>query len=421
MEQNAPEFKSRTSSTGWLEGLNGRRVYIETYGCRYNFGDTAKLIEILKALGCTFAGSAEDAEAVIINTCTVVGPSERRMLRRLSNLRNCNLYVTGCMPSVQQDAIHAVCTPMIIPHESIHDLYSEVGTITPDGAGIVQIAQGCMGQCTYCITRFARGPLKSFPEPEILTQVRAHAEAGTAEIQITAQDVSAWGKDCGKSLDGLLARISEIPGRYRVRVGMMNPATVKDHLDKIADALSHDPIFRFIHLPVQSGSDSVLERMRRGYTVAEFEEIVAVFRRKIPDITLMTDMIVGFPGETEEDFSRSLELIDRVLPNKVNITRYSPRPLTGPFPDKEFPDSVKKDRSRIMQARAEALYFRINQPYLNTEVPFMVTETIRAGSVMARTPTYTGVVINEELPVGYEGRAILKKDRRYFFIGSRVE
>jgi tRNA A37 methylthiotransferase MiaB len=161
--------------------------------------------------------------------------------------------------------------------------------------------------------------------------------------------------------------------------------------------------------------------MGRGYTVAEYEEIVAVFRRKIPDLTLATDIIVGFPGETHEDFSRSLELIERICPNKINITRYSPRPLTGINSEKDFPDSVKKDRSRIMQVRAEALYSRINQPFLDSVVPFIVTEKIREGSVMARTPTYMGVVLNEDLPEGYEGRAILKKDRRYFFIGNRVE
>jgi MiaB/RimO family radical SAM methylthiotransferase len=255
----------------------------------------------------------------------------------------------------------------------------------------------------------------------ILNQVRAYVESGTAEIQITAQDVSAWGKDCGQSLAILLTRISEIPGRYRARVGMMNPATVKDNPDEIAEALSHDHIFRFVHLPVQSGSDPVLERMGRGYTIAEYEVIVAVFRRKIPDLTLATDMIVGFPGETDEDFSRSLELIERIRPNKINITRYSPRPLTGINSEKDFPDSVKKDRSRIMQARAEALYSQINPPCLNSIVPFIVTEKIRDGSVMARTPAYTGVVLNEDLPAGYEGRALLKKDRRYFFIGNLVE
>jgi tRNA A37 methylthiotransferase MiaB len=139
MEPDEQGTKEKLPADRWLEDLKGRRIYLETYGCRYNFGDTAKLIEILKAQGNTFADSVEDAEAVILNTCTVVGSSERRMLRRLANLKDQDLYVTGCMPAVQREAILAVCSPTIIPHKSIHDLYSDVGTITPQSVGIVQV------------------------------------------------------------------------------------------------------------------------------------------------------------------------------------------------------------------------------------------------------------------------------------------
>jgi tRNA A37 methylthiotransferase MiaB len=403
-----------------LETFRDRSVYIETYGCRYNFGDTAKLIEILKCKGSTLVDSAEAADAVIINTCTVVGPTERRMLRRLSQFREYNLYVTGCMPEVQREAIFAVCTPIILPSETIHEAYRTVRTAAGGGVAIVQVAQGCIGRCTYCLTRIARGPLKSFPEEEILSEILAHAPIGTPEIQITAQDVSCWGRDIGKSLPGLLKSIEDLPGRFMIRVGMMNPATVKGILDDLVDAFASDRIFKFVHLPVQSGSDAILDRMGRGYTVADFEKIVAAFKNRYPKITLATDMIVGFPGETREDFSESLELIERVRPNKVNITRYSQRPFTPLTSKEDFPDRVKKDRSRIMNSRAEKVYASINAGYLEKQVPFLVTEKIKKGSVMARSPDYLGIVINENLPVGYEGLATLKKDRKYFFIGQRV-
>lgn len=400
--------------------LCNQRVFIETYGCRYNFGDTAKLIEVLRHHGCTFTDTPDDADAVIVNTCTVVGPTERRMLRRLSLFRDKPLFVTGCMPKVQKDAILAVCNPVIIPPEIIQDWYREVGTVTPGNVGIVQVAQGCNGTCTYCLTRFARGSLKSFPTEEILRQVRAFADGGTAEIQITAQDVSSYGRDTGLSLADLLEDIDRIPGRYRVRVGMMNPATVLTDLDRIIAAFSSDRIFRFIHLPVQSGSDRVLARMGRQYTVADFCRIVEAFRARYPDITVATDLIVGFCGETEEDFTASLDLVRRIRPNKVNVTRYSRRPFTPVAQEKDFPDSVKKDRSRLLLSCAEEVYTSVNKEWLGKEVPFIVTETIRDGSVMARSPLYQGIVINEPLPCGTEGRAILKKDRKYFFIGERV-
>ncbi len=403
-----------------LEKFRDQRVFIETYGCRYNFGDTAKLVEILKNKNCMIVNSAEEADVVIINTCTVVGPTERRMLRRLSLFREYDLYVTGCMPAVQREAIFAVCTPTILPSEVIHEAYRCISTVAGGGVAVVQVARGCVGKCTYCLTRIARGPLKSFSENEIRAEIFAHSNAGTPEIQITAQDISCWGRDIGKTFPALLRTLDDVPGRFMIRVGMMNPASVKGIIDDLVDAYAGDRIFKFIHLPVQSGSDAVLERMGREYTVADFEEIVAMFKKRYPEITLVTDMIVGFPGETHEDFSESLDLINRVRPNKVNITRYSPRPFTPVFSEKDFPDRVKKDRSRLMNSQAEQVYVSLNEGYLEKKVRFIVTETIKKGSVMARSPNYLGIVINERLPVGYEGQAILKKDRKYFFIGQRV-
>ncbi|MFA5268284.1 MAG: MiaB/RimO family radical SAM methylthiotransferase [Methanoregula sp.] len=405
---------------GLPEALCGRSVYIETYGCRYNFGDSAKLVEILRHYGGTMVEDPDEAEAIIINTCTVVGPTERRMLRRLSAFRDHDLYVTGCMPSVQREAILAVCSPTFIPPEIIHDLYRSVGTVATGGIGIVQLAQGCTGSCTYCITRFARGPLKSFSAEDILAQVRAFVQAGVYEIQLTAQDVSAWGMDIGESLSDLLVSIDKIPGHHRIRIGMMNPATVKGQTGDLIDAFAGEHIFKFIHLPVQSGSDAILARMGRRYTVAEFGEIVWLFRERYPGITVATDMIVGFCGETDANFSASLDLIRRVKPAKVNVTRYSRRPFTPLSQEKDFPDHVKKDRSRTMNTVAEEVYASLNAAQLGKTVPFIVTETLRKGSVMARSPEYTGIVIRENLPVGFHGDAILRQDRKYFFIGEPV-
>jgi MiaB/RimO family radical SAM methylthiotransferase len=324
------------------------------------------------------------------------------------------------MPAVQREAIFAVCTPTIISSETIREAYRSTRTVAGGGVAIVQVAQGCSGRCTYCLTRFARGPLKSFAEDEILAEILAHASAGATEIQITAQDMSCWGRDIGKSLPLLLKSIDDLPGRFMIRVGMMNPATMKGMLDDLIEAFSSDRIFKFVHIPVQSGSDVILDWMGRGYTVADFEEIITAFKNRYPEITLATDMIVGFPGETDEDFSKSLDLIGRVRPNKVNITRYSRRPFTPLFTGKDYPDWIKKDRSRIMNSCAEQIYASLNSGLLEKQVPIIVTETIKTGSVMARSPAYLGIVIDENLPPGYEGHAILKKDRKYFFTGQRV-
>ena len=406
--------------SGALEKLRNQRIYIETYGCRYNFGDSAKLIEVLKHQGSTIVGTADEADVVVINTCTVVGATERKMLRRLSRFRDYTLIVTGCMPAVQREAIFAVCTPEIIRSDVIRDAYRHIKSVPGGGVAIVQVAQGCSGTCSYCLSRIARGPLKSFTADEILAEITAHIQAGTPEIQITAQDVSSWGRDTGMSLPELLNAVDSLPGQFMIRVGMMNPATVREMRDDLVDAFASDHVFKFIHLPVQSGSDHILDRMGRAYTVADFEEIVTAFRTRYPEITLVTDMIVGFCGETGQDFSASLDLIERLRPNKVNITRYSPRPFTPLSSEKDTPDWVKKDRSRSMNAHAEKIYSSVNKGYLEQNVPFVVTETVKQGSVMARSPNYMGIVINEELPVGFTGRVILKKDRKYFFLGQRV-
>ena len=400
--------------------LSGKRVYIETYGCRYNFGDTANLIEVLRHYGSFPVADPEQADVVVINTCTVVGSTERRMLRHLVRFRDKLLFVTGCMPMVQREAVFAVCSPILIPPAAIREAYRYVKTVAPASVGIVQIAQGCRGTCSYCITRKARGLLKSFPANEILEQAHAFIRDGAVEIQLTAQDVSSWGRDRGESFPPLLATMNRLPGNYRIRVGMMNPATVIEIIDDLLDAYDGDHIFRFIHLPVQSGSDPVLERMRRGYTVDDFERIVVAFRGRFPEIGLATDIIAGFSGETDNDFSRTLALVERVRPNKVNVTRYSRRPFTGLVPGEEIPDAIKKDRSRLLHACSERVYSSINAPYLGTIVPCVVTEKIRSGSVMARTPTYQGVVISQDLPPGFNGHVLLKKDRKYFFMGELV-
>ena len=420
-EGSSPESSCQNITVcGALEELRNLRIYMETYGCRYNFGDTAKLIGILKHLGSIIVSSAEEADAVIVNTCTVVGRTERRILRRLSQLRDTNLYVTGCMPAVQREAIFTVCNPVVISPDTIHDAYQHM-RIDPGGrAAIVQVARGCSGRCSYCLARIARGPLKSYRREEILAEIAAHVRAGAPEIQITAQDVSSWGQDDGTSLPRLIRAIDGLPGQFMIRVGMMNPATVKGILDDLADSFASEHVFKFLHLPVQSGSDRILERMERGYKAEDFVEIVQVFKSRYPEITIATDMIVGYCGETGRDFSASLDLIKRVRPNKVNITRYSQRPFTSSASDKDFPDWVKKDRSRSMNVLAEEIYTSVNKEYLGKLMPFIVTESIKKGSVMARSPNYLGIVINENLPLGYTGQAILKKDRKYYFIGQQV-
>ncbi|NYT06686.1 MAG: radical SAM protein [Methanomicrobiales archaeon] len=397
--------------------LQGKKVAILTYGCTFNQGDTRILERMLADLGCTLVSRPDQADAVVVNTCTVVAGTERRMLRVLRDLREQDLFVMGCMAYVQREKILSVCNPVFLPPPS--GAGTCCGSSVRSGeAGIVQLGSGCPGFCTYCITRLARGPLTSYPGYQILEELNAAVRSGTAEIRLTAQDCSAWGQDTGESLPALLDRIGEIPGTFRVRVGMMNPATVLPILDPLAESLGNRNIFRFAHIPVQSGSDRILRQMGRRYTTDDVIGIVGALRRRNPDISIATDIIAGFPGEEEDDVMATVDLLGRMLPAKVNITRYSPRPSTPAAMLKAPADRIKKDRSRLIQRYAEEIYRHLNRPLVGSTHQVLVTERIRPGSVLARTDTYTGIVLNQDLPVGSSLAARITEDRTYFFIGE---
>jgi threonylcarbamoyladenosine tRNA methylthiotransferase CDKAL1 len=406
---------------GTLAGIRDIAVCVKTFGCTYNAGDSRKLIEVLKSQGCTIVDSPHLAGAVVVNTCTVIAPTERKVLTYLAGVKAHRLYVTGCMPAVQMPDIRSVCAPEVIEPEEIQSLYRQVGTVPAGSVGIVQIAQGCMGRCSYCITRRARGRLRSVPLEHILTQVRQLVATGAVEIQLTAQDVGVWGADLHTDLPTLLNAVARIPGMFRVRVGMMNPSGVTGYLDRLVRAYRDEKIFTFMHLPLQSGSDHILTDMKRGYTTDEFFFIIDAFRAEFPDISIATDMIAGFPGETPDDFAASVRAIERLRPGKVNITRYSRRPSCGSGEMYDFPDFVKKNRSRYLNSVSDRMYRLVNASWIGRIVPVIVTEQIRNGSVISRTPCYRNVVIQATLPPGYSGHALLREDRLHYFIGELVD
>lgn len=403
-----------------LHSLVGRLVYLEEYGCTFNHADTLALVEVLKAQGCTIVPMSEEADAVVLNTCTVIGPTERLMLRQMRRYSGQNLFLTGCMPAVQMDAIREVCSPEVIPPEEIRAAYALVNTVVPSAIGVVQVGQGCAGRCTYCITRQARGPLQSFQPPDIYSRVQQVVGTGACEVQLTGQDLSSWGLDLGRTLPDLLRGITAFPGEYRLRLGMMNPATVLPILDDLIAAYRSDRIFRFLHLPVQSGSNRVLAAMNRGYTTSDVRQIVRAFREVHPDLTLMTDLIVGFPGETDREFGETLQMITDLSPNKVNVTRYSGRPGTPAACLPELQDSVKKDRSRAVNDHATALYHQKNCRWIGEEVDVVVTEQRKPGSVITRDERYQNIVIPETLPFGRQCRVRIEQDCTYYFTGSLV-
>ncbi|UUX91347.1 tRNA (N(6)-L-threonylcarbamoyladenosine(37)-C(2))-methylthiotransferase [Methanoplanus endosymbiosus] len=403
-----------------MEFLRERKVHFETYGCTFNYADTGKLMDIALSQGCTVV-PADEAETVVINTCTVVAQTERAMIRAIQDYSDREVIVTGCMPVVQSELLRSVRPDLrIILPEEIYRHSDRIGHSVDGGVGIVQMGTGCLGCCTYCITRSARGELNSNSVADIVSETEKLVSEGVHEIQLTGQDVSAYGYDCGVNLGILLKAMAEVEGDFEIRVGMMNPKTILPYLDEITDGFLSPKVFKFVHIPVQSGSDKVLYDMKRGYTSADFERIVAEFRKKIPDIRVSTDLIVGFPGETDEDFKETLEMVKRVCPTKVNITRFSVRENTPAAEYKDMPDWMKKERSRALTVAVHEIYNRNNESLIGKVIPVSVTEKKKAGTVIARDRSYNNIVVMGDHNIGESFDAEITGHRTHYLIGEKI-
>ena len=405
----------------WFKNLRRKRIWLMTFGCTYNEGDSQKLMEILRASGCTSAETVETADAVIINTCIVIGSTERKINRLITRYNNCELYITGCMPLAYPDRVYQSPSPIIIQPEEIHRYYLLIKPERSACSNVVQIGKGCVGQCSYCITKRARGSLESFPEDEILMQIRLMSEAGVAEVRLTCQDMSAYGTDReSQRLPALLGEINNIPGNFMVRLGMMNPATLVPIIDSLVPHLIGGKIFSFLHIPVQSGSDRVLLWMNRGYQVDDIMTILSACKKAGGEIGIATDVIVGFPGEEEEDLTATVDLLRIMNPVQIHITRYSSREGTPAAACKDMPDRIKKDRSRLVTMVRDHLLQARNQSMIGSDLTVFVTEKIRPGSVTARTRRYENVLIHQDLMTGTWVSVRITGERTHFLIGEVV-
>jgi MiaB-like tRNA modifying enzyme len=382
------------------------RFYLETYGCTANFGNSEELGMALAELGCDRAPLAK-ADAVIVNTCAVTERTERKMLRRLRQMQGSRLIIGGCLAAALPDSLEGIerrkvtgildqaAAPMIIR------LFREDSTMQspsslvsrPGGCGIVNIAEGCAGICSYCIVKKARGRLASRRPEEVVKAVQRLVRSGVVEVQLAAQDTAAYGLDIGTTLAELLEMIADLPGDFMIRVGMMNPNTARPILKELIHALSRPKLYKFVHMPVQSGSNTVLEKMCRGYRAEGYIEICQLLREKLPGMSFATDVIVGFPGERDEDFAKTVRLLELTCPDKVNVTRYSRRPGTAAAELYDMPDRVKKDRSREVTRQWLSIAGERNEKLVGPTMAVLVTEIGWGGCVKARDQNYAGVLV----------------------------
>ncbi len=394
-------------------------IYVETYGCTANKSDERLLVGLVTHKGHTIVQDLDKADVLILLTCTVIGTTEQRMLSRLKVFEKTQkkIVVSGCMPSVQADLIRTIAPrASLLPCQYIQYINDIIvgnnpvfvetkKTMLPKQYDTViapvMIAEGCRLSCSYCITHFARGMLRSFPIHEVASDVCCAVKQGCKEIQLTAQDTASYGLDSGKNLGMLLDQITALDGMFRVRVGMMNPATMQKNLDSILNAYAHEKIYKFLHAPVQSGDDDILKKMNRGYTVDDFIALVQRFRKKIPLVTLSTDVIIGFPTETAEQFQRTISLLKELQPDIVNITRFSARPLTtAKKMHGRVPTHVVKERSRHISEFSSKLTLQKNMKHIGKTYDVLVTEKGKKKTFTGRAENYKQIVLTDPVCIG---------------------
>ena len=328
------------------------KIWVEAYGCSASFADSEMISGLIVNGGHTIAENESDLDLNLIVTCSVKDATATKMVYRIKESQSKPLIVAGCLPKAERHTVEKFAknaslmgpnsignTVQVIEKTldgskivSLNDTdISKVGIpkirLNPT-IGIVEIASGCMSECTFCQTKLAKGDLKSYRIGDIVRQVKTELADGCKEIWLSSTDNGCYGLDIGEDLSSLINNVSEIPGEFRIRVGMLNPMFMPRIKNNLLKSFENNKVFRFLHVPVQSGSNNVLNNMKRGHTVETFKNVVKEFRTKFGPFTISTDIIVGYPTETEEDFQETVKLLKETRPDIINLSRYSQRPGT---------------------------------------------------------------------------------------------
>ncbi|MEW6294785.1 MAG: tRNA (N(6)-L-threonylcarbamoyladenosine(37)-C(2))-methylthiotransferase [Candidatus Diapherotrites archaeon] len=390
-----------------------KKFYLESYGCSLNKADSQAIKALLKEEGFTEA-RPEKAGIIIINACAVKEHTENRMIKRIRELmqakeRNARLIVFGCLAKINPERVKAISGKIILIEPSLKKLSDFLKIKRKEFSpllaqcrenkiiSIIPIARGCLSACAYCAVKKARGPLKSYPVKEIKKAFEREVKE-SMEIWITAQDCGCYGFDLGTSLPALIKELLKTKGNYRVRVGMINPQHLKKFFPSYIKLFKDERLYRFFHIPVQSGSNRILKLMNRNYNAEEFIELVKRIRGKFPRATIATDVIAGFPSETEKEFNETLQLIKKLKPDIVNISRFGIRPDTqAEKMEGQIHGRIKKERSRILSLLCRKIALEQNKKFIGRIEECLVSEKGAKKGFIARTSSYKPVVIQDNL------------------------
>lgn len=399
------------------------KVFIDSYGCTFNKSDAQIMAGVLDDNNIELVDSIEESDIIIVNTCYVKLPTENKIVYKIQKLQeefpDKKVIVSGCMVEIDPEKLDKIgpnCS-WIGPHQLnktadvVKKTYNgevsrqsglskeskvNVKKITDSPLiHIVQICEGCIGACTFCCTRFARGPINSYPIEDIVKDVENAVRNGAKEIQLTAQDTGAFGFDTGEKLSDLINQVAAVDGNFKIRVGMMHPKNILNDVEDIVEAISNEKVYNFIHLPIQSGSNKVLEEMNRNHNVEEYYEIVNKFKEKIPDITIATDIIVGYPTETDKDFDLTCKLLKDIKPSLIHLSKYQHRKGAISSSLKEIPKSVMKERSKYFSKIKSEITEKENKQLMGTIQEAIVVEKGSKGGYIAKSNSYIPIVVDD--------------------------
>lgn len=397
-----------------------KNVWIEAYGCSANIADSEIIAGTLNSHGYNIVHCIDESDLNIIVTCSVKDSTEHKMLHRIKQLTvdNKPLLVAGCLTKTERKKIEKINpnVSLLGPNsldrsvEAVNLTFSNNKIVFLDDSSeekvnlprlrvnksisIVEIASGCLSNCSFCQTKLSKGNLKSYRPGSIISQVKNDVKDGCNEIWLTSTDNGCYGKDINSNLVELLKLCTQLEGDYKIRVGMLNPMYLSEILyDLILVYKNEEKIFKFLHIPVQSGSNKILKQMYRGHDIKIFKKAVYEFRKSIPEITIATDVIVGFPNETDEDFKLTLDLIKEYEPDIINISKYSQRSGTVSSRLKNIPSDQKKLRSTILHSISREISKKRNTLWIGWIGEVYIDE-ITNTLVQGRNYAYKSVIIN---------------------------
>jgi threonylcarbamoyladenosine tRNA methylthiotransferase CDKAL1 len=417
------------------------KIWVEAYGCSASFSDSEMISGLIVNGGHTLAENPDDSDLSVIVTCSVKDATASKMIHRIKESNSKPLVVAGCLPKAEKDTVEKFAENASLLGPNSIGKTLQVIQSTLDGkklialedsdiskvglpkirlnpaVGIVEIASGCMSECTFCQTKLSKGDLQSYRVGDIVRQVKTEISDGCSEVWLTSTDNGCYGFDIDSDLPELINSVVEIPDKFFVRVGMMNPMYMPRIRDNLLKSFDSSKVFKFLHVPVQSGSDKVLNDMKRGHTASTFRDVVNQFREKFGKFTISTDVIVGFPTETEEDFEMTMNLLRDTKPDIVNLSRYSQRPGTDAAEMVQIDVAEVKRRSKIAYELISDISRENNQKWVGWKGQVLFDEEFE-NQVRGRNFAYKPIFVNEEPKIGQISSVEITEATNHSLIGK---